>query len=67
MKLEEIIAHATHCCKHHGCVESNHDCPVIYGLVDQLYVCPECEKEKERSLNFKMEKEAGLYLLKLEE
>ena len=62
MKLEEIVAHATHCCKHHGCVDHSFDCPVVYQLVDQLYVCPECEKEKERPYSFKMEKEASSYL-----
>ena len=37
--------HASHCCARHGCKYGDHDCPVVSGQVEQMYLCEECDSE----------------------
>lgn len=34
--------HETHCCKECGCKYGNDDCPMVLGIGEQRYDCPDC-------------------------
>lgn len=46
--IKEIAAHAAHCCIEHGCKYGDSDCPVVMGLVGQLYPCEECDEAENK-------------------
>jgi len=37
--------HRTHCCFEHGCKYNNAQCPVALGLVEQDYLCEDCNED----------------------
>jgi len=40
----DVNYHKNHCCKTHGCVKDNKECPVVTGKEKQNNPCPECSK-----------------------
>jgi hypothetical protein len=40
----DVVVHAAHCCKEHGCKYGNPECPVVSGEVKQDYPCEECKE-----------------------
>lgn len=35
--------HQTHCCIIHGCKYGDEDCPVVQKVIEQSYLCEDCE------------------------
>ena len=42
MKITNARVHMTHCCIKHGCKYGDEECPIVLGLIKQLYQCEEC-------------------------
>lgn len=40
--IGDMLVHATHCCKWHGCKYGDINCPVVSGKTKQLYPCDYC-------------------------
>ena len=40
--VAEYGVHAAHCCKFHGCKYGDETCPVVNGIIEQLYPCWSC-------------------------
>jgi len=43
MKTSQYGVHRNHCCVLHGCKYNDVDCPVVNRLIDQEYICEDCE------------------------
>ena len=41
--MDNYGAHPTHCCKWHGCKYGDPNCPVVLGIVKQVYLCEDCD------------------------
>lgn len=44
---DNIGVHESHCCSTHGCKYGDDDCPVMSGVVTQLYECEICSENRE--------------------
>ena len=47
---DRIGVHQTHCCIEHGCKYGNSNCPVELGLVQQTYLCEDCDIDGIKSI-----------------